>query len=347
MKDAAKQFKGAFKPICKKFKEFKGCKPRIVPPCQGAVFTPDQVEFIRGLVREEAGLSKPVHSRYTCNGCGVHPITGVRYNCTVCSDFDFCEVCEANTEHTHPFIKHKTVIAPQHQPAPATNEVVVDLDLGNVLPFVPEKLKHIISKIQNKLSNKLDHKQKLKGLKGKAVAHLTLPKFTEVLQDTEYDKTWVLSNTGKVAWPAGSKLVHVRGRLATGSAVDLPSLAPGETAEVSLVLKTPTRCGKAKGVWQFQTPEGRGFGRVKCLVFVKRAEENAEPISEPAVILAEESKQVEVPAPVEESPAQESLPIEVTQLTDMGFTEEQARKALQDAENDIQLAVSMLFKRLE
>ena len=46
-----------------------------------------------------------VHHRVQCDGCDTSPIVGVRYKCSVCPDFDFCENCEASKEHAHPFIK--------------------------------------------------------------------------------------------------------------------------------------------------------------------------------------------------------------------------------------------------
>jgi hypothetical protein len=39
-----------------------------------------------------ACLERPVHSTVICDGCGVHPIVGVRYKCSVRPDFDLCEV---------------------------------------------------------------------------------------------------------------------------------------------------------------------------------------------------------------------------------------------------------------
>jgi len=59
--------------------------------------------------------SKPVHCRYTCDGCQKGPIEGIRYHCTVCEDFDYCEDCEAKLgdEHNHPLLKvRKPKIAP-------------------------------------------------------------------------------------------------------------------------------------------------------------------------------------------------------------------------------------------
>ena len=49
-----------------------------------------------------------VHSGFFCDGCGVGPIVGIRYNCTVCKNFDYCQVCEDKISHPHAFIKLKT-----------------------------------------------------------------------------------------------------------------------------------------------------------------------------------------------------------------------------------------------
>jgi hypothetical protein len=48
-----------------------------------------------------------VHSHVTCDGCGVKPIVGHRYKCTICNDFDYCEKCEEkfSSIHPHPFLK--------------------------------------------------------------------------------------------------------------------------------------------------------------------------------------------------------------------------------------------------
>ncbi len=51
--------------------------------------------------------SNSIHSYVTCDGCGVKPIVGNRYKCTICNDFDYCELCEEkfSTNHPHPFLK--------------------------------------------------------------------------------------------------------------------------------------------------------------------------------------------------------------------------------------------------
>ena len=49
---------------------------------------------------------KKIHPGVICDSCN-GPIVGVRYKCTICPDFDFCEKCEEknNGEHGHPMLK--------------------------------------------------------------------------------------------------------------------------------------------------------------------------------------------------------------------------------------------------
>jgi len=50
-----------------------------------------------------------VHHGITCDGCQQSPITGVRFKCRTCPDYDLCEACEAKNVHPadHPMIKFK------------------------------------------------------------------------------------------------------------------------------------------------------------------------------------------------------------------------------------------------
>lgn len=51
--------------------------------------------------------SPTTHDGVTCDGCGVSPIVGARFKCTVCHDYDLCEMCEAKGSHdaAHPLVK--------------------------------------------------------------------------------------------------------------------------------------------------------------------------------------------------------------------------------------------------
>lgn len=47
------------------------------------------------------------HTGVVCDGCGMAPIVGVRYKCSVCPNFDFCRGCEESKDHEHAFLKIK------------------------------------------------------------------------------------------------------------------------------------------------------------------------------------------------------------------------------------------------
>lgn len=46
-----------------------------------------------------------IHQDVTCDGCGVGPIMGIRYKCTVRDDYDLCSCCEAKQDHQYPMLK--------------------------------------------------------------------------------------------------------------------------------------------------------------------------------------------------------------------------------------------------
>jgi next-to-BRCA1 protein 1 len=77
--------------------------------CQGFPFdfcgqTESQEE---GEAEAEQGI--PTHVNIKCDGCGMVPITGDRYKCTVCPDFDLCSSCEKKEIHpaSHALLKLK------------------------------------------------------------------------------------------------------------------------------------------------------------------------------------------------------------------------------------------------
>jgi len=50
------------------------------------------VNFLKDKRAKQAEVE---HEGVECDGCGVNPIKGIRYKCSVHPDYDLCEVCEA------------------------------------------------------------------------------------------------------------------------------------------------------------------------------------------------------------------------------------------------------------
>lgn len=67
------------------------------------------------------------HSKVECDGCGISPITGIRYKCCVCKNFDYCEICEERLGHEHPFIK---LVKPDVEPTTILTGVYDNTDAG-------------------------------------------------------------------------------------------------------------------------------------------------------------------------------------------------------------------------
>jgi len=99
------------------------------------------VEFIEKLIKDGSVEKNPedVHIFHKCDGCAVDPIVGVRYHCTVCDDFDYCQKCKATKEH------------PQHEFQTIEKFVFMDYMkeycairfLGVIKPFLDYKDKFI------------------------------------------------------------------------------------------------------------------------------------------------------------------------------------------------------------
>ena len=97
------------KPQCdvpkKDKKVLKDVIKQVLPKTEGAL---NKIIDVIHKVNENAYERKAIHPFVTCDGCGKHPIVGVRYKCAVCNDFDYCEECEVKyceSQHCHPFIK--------------------------------------------------------------------------------------------------------------------------------------------------------------------------------------------------------------------------------------------------
>ncbi|CAK7234956.1 hypothetical protein SCUCBS95973_009108 [Sporothrix curviconia] len=118
-----------------------------------------------------------------------------------------------------------------------------------------------------------------------------------------FEQTWVLRNTGSVAWPAGCCVRFVSGDYmghvdpnhpagikelmsAFESTICYQPLAPGAEFPFTVLLRAPSRIGKAISYWRLTTPGDVKFGdRLWCDV-------NVQPKEEPTAAPATEEKAV-------------------------------------------------------
>jgi len=120
---------------------------------------------------------------------------------------------------------------------------------------------------------------------------VTVPDNTEFPPETAFTKTWRVRNSGTCAWETGAKLVFISGDSLGGPAeVDVSSVAPDSSSDISVGLTAPAEPGDYKGNWQLQAPDGTRFGSV---IYVKiivpsPATNTPEPTDEPTAEPTEE-----------------------------------------------------------
>ncbi|KAH0848016.1 hypothetical protein AYO21_03620 [Fonsecaea monophora] len=84
----------------------------------------NMLDLLYHIAGEQARREGYIHRGVECNGCGIHPIRGIRYHCANCFDMDLCESCEASSAHGKSHVFYKIRI-----PAPSR---------GNIKQVVPE-----------------------------------------------------------------------------------------------------------------------------------------------------------------------------------------------------------------
>ncbi len=262
------------------------------------------------------------------NGRHSSPILGDRYKCAVCHNTDFCANCEAspanNHNKTHPLIKFRTPVRhvsvtttgehnngrrmpvmgdqrPSTTMSTSSETSVGDLQLNKVKTVVDVKPTTVVSAPKpvaapepaTKPSDKTASEPAAEEL-GAMYQRDTIPDGTVFPPNHVFEQTWVLRNTGSVAWPAGCCIRFVSGDYmghvdpnhpagiqelvsASESTICYAPLAPGAEFPFTVLLRTPPRLGKVTSYWRLTTKGGIKFGdRLWCDVDVRPKEEEEE-----------------------------------------------------------------------
>jgi hypothetical protein len=240
-------------------------------------------------------VNKPVHYRVICDGCGINPIVGVRYKCSICQDFDYCEKCEASVEHPHPFLKIKD---PKHHPRALITILDEDIphmrnvqDLG---ASVAQKFAHFsketrdqmskaISGITEKLFSSVPQKEESPvKVEEKKIEEPVVPVVEKVqsekkeepavdvlftkeictiparvtVNDKAIYKTISLKNTGRNEWPSNAFVRNVDG--VAGQDTRVVQLAPGKEFSCILILENPAQAGDYTSSWRLTFHDEKG-----------------------------------------------------------------------------------------
>lgn len=93
------------------------------------------------------------------------------------------------------------------------------------------------------------------------LADVTLPDDTAVTPGQALTKTWKLQNNGSCAWTATFKVTFVSGNAMGGTTTPIGiSVAPGQSADISVKLTAPSTAGDAIGYWILTNDSGQNFG---------------------------------------------------------------------------------------
>jgi hypothetical protein len=98
----------------------------------------------------------------------------------------------------------------------------------------------------------------------------TIPDGTKFNAGASFTKSWRLKNTGTCTWNTNYKLVFVDGNKMSGpDSVKLNShIKPGESVDILVDLKAPTKPGTYTGYWKLQADDGSKFAQVYVKIIV-------------------------------------------------------------------------------
>eukprot|EP00479_Gromia_sphaerica_P006492 TRINITY_DN185_c0_g2_i3.p1 TRINITY_DN185_c0_g2~~TRINITY_DN185_c0_g2_i3.p1 ORF type:complete len:454 (-),score=121.70 TRINITY_DN185_c0_g2_i3:168-1529(-) len=235
-----------------------------------------------------------VHDSITCDLCSMSPITGVRYKCAECPDFDLCEKCEVlenadftQTDHqlNHTLLKFRVKDEGQaYRGAGFMGGHMWHRRRQNQDP-----VKQGLKKLYREENGGRGRRCRPRGSRGRPradfVADVTIPDGSSYGKDQVLNKTWKMKNNGDLPWPEGTRVVHVQGALLHPREQEntVGVCEVGQTIDVSVMICTPKHVGKYISYYRLKAPdngdeEGRVFGKK---IWVEFFVQEDEPIAEP------------------------------------------------------------------
>ena len=175
-------------------------------------------------------IKKSIHDGVICDGCKQNPLIGTRYKCSVCTDFDYCEICEETLIHPHIFMKIKS-----------EDELSKLSHLKN--SFLNKKFENVTNFFGNFFKKEID------------IAVIGNIKYLpgDVLKPLQELKVYFLiKNTGLKAFPEKSVIFDSSNKLDILNMI--PLLLPNESKLICIPIKTPVASGSYIYSYDFYFP---------------------------------------------------------------------------------------------
>jgi len=260
-----------------------------------------------------------VHPGVVCDGCG-SGISGIRYKCSNCPDYDLCQACESKGgvhDASHVFLKIAKPIQNTGRGCPYRR------------PWAPEKERRCgrwggwaqpggcTPKSQEPASVSPQSPQTPRYF-ARFVSDVSVEDGTNVNPEQSFVKIWKMRNESTVAWPENTRLAFVGGdKLANVEAVAVPAVDAGAEVDIAVDMVAPGKPGRYVGYWRLAVPDGSRFGQRVWVDITVVAPET--PVVPPSPVAT-----MEVEAPVI-TPVQNTMEPPVSsehqQLLDMGFVD--------------------------
>jgi len=220
-------------------------------------------------------IRAPEVETFSCDRCGVK-IEGIRYSCTVCKNFDYCENCESKGEHPHPFIKYRLPAKSPDLNSCNEQEFRFFSYPPNHKPFNRKMPSPALEKYANRNQDQIgapvssnssqSTPYHTPGYKDKRYsAKITKEPLYDVIKtktNHPYSVIFTIKNSGENKWPDDTRLICSSG-VHNGTEEKVPALEPGKEYTVTLDLIAPAETGKYVSQWRLHhgSQEGlRAFG---------------------------------------------------------------------------------------
>lgn len=265
-------------------------------------------------------------------------IRGDRYKCAICHDTDFCANCEAlpNNTHnkTHPLIKLRTpvrqlsIATVNEQDNGATTTTLGDRPAARHASTETTRTMSANAATQVQTVAEVKPSEPMKQETSQPIAKAaqsdlqawfvteSTPDGSSFAPNRLIAQSWTLRNPGPAEWPAGCAVHFIGGDemrnmddkhpssiesmiLANQSNTLEEPLAPGKTAVFSVLLKSPSKEGRAISYWRLKTAEGLPFGH-KLWIDININAKVEKPVEIPAVVPVEAPADREASAEMEQ-----------------------------------------------